>query len=263
MLEQERLIQRVRAKSAGDPRLEAALMYGSFTQALADQWSDIEFWLFFDDDTLPEVDPAAWCRDIAPTLLVIKNEFGTHVAIFETLIRGEFHFVPRSQLNGVAQWPARGAPVERMLVVDRSGALRRVLDQVPERAATSPQNIEQVCGRFVNWLVLGDAVLRRGEVARAHAVLAEVNRYLLWMVRLIERTTERLTPSRLAEAELSREALDRYVRATAPLDPVALRSAYRESWDWGREMWTALAVVAAFQVPAELFRAVDARMRAA
>jgi lincosamide nucleotidyltransferase len=94
MLEQERLIERVRKKCIDDPRLEAALMYGSFTQGLADEWSDIEFWLFFDEHAVVTVDPAEWCAEIAPTLLVVRNEFDTHVAIFENLIWGEFHFAP-------------------------------------------------------------------------------------------------------------------------------------------------------------------------
>jgi hypothetical protein len=53
-------------------------------------------------------------------------------------------------------WPARGAPVERMIVLDRRGALRPVLESLPERAAVpaSAAEIEELCGRFVNWLIL-------------------------------------------------------------------------------------------------------------
>jgi predicted nucleotidyltransferase len=45
MLPQEPLIARVVELCAADPGLDAALMYGSFAQGSADEWSDIEFWL--------------------------------------------------------------------------------------------------------------------------------------------------------------------------------------------------------------------------
>ena len=204
MLEQDRLIERVRQQCAGDTRLDAALMYGSFTQGQADEWSDIEFWLFFADEALADVDPGSWCAAVDHTLLVVQNEFDTHVAVFESLIRGEFHFVPASAIDAVLDWSARGAPVDRMLVTDRSGRLRRVLEELPEtpESPDSAITVERLCGRFVNWLLLGDSVLRRGETARAQAVLAEVNRHLLWLVRLIEQREFRPTPSRLADASL-------------------------------------------------------------
>ena len=262
VLEQDRLIERVRQLCSEDTRLDAALMYGSFTQGQADVWSDIEFWLFFADDWLADVDPDSWCAAVGPTLLTVQNEFGTHVAIFESLIRGEFHFVPASAIDAVGEWPARGAPVDRMLVTDRSGRLRRVLQDLPEMRdpPRSAAAVEQLCGRFVNWLLLGDSVLRRGEIARAHAVLVEVHRHLLWLVRLIEQCEFRPTPSRLAERELSAAALERYGRTTAPADPSALANAYHEAWAWGQEMWLGLAEARGFEPPAALLAAIEARM---
>ena len=127
VLEQDRLIERVRQLCAEDTRLDAALMYGCFTQGQADQWSDIEFWLFFAEDSLAHVDPDSWCAAVGRTLLTVWNEFGTKVAIFESLIRGEFHFAPASAIEAVAEWPARGAPVERMLIsVVGVGGVRRL-----------------------------------------------------------------------------------------------------------------------------------------
>ncbi|MGH2498915.1 MAG: hypothetical protein ACRDF0_02305 [Candidatus Limnocylindria bacterium] len=263
MLEQERLIERVRQKCIDDPRLQAALMYGSFTQGLADEWSDIEFWLFFDEQAAVTVDPTEWCAEVAPILLVVRNEFDTHVAVFESLIRGEFHFAPQSAIDSVAEWPARGGPVDRMLVADRTGELRRVLEQLPETRPSdrSPASVEQLCERFVNWWLLGDTVRRRGELVRAQAMLGEVNRHLLWMVRTIEGLAPRQTPSRRAEAELSREALERYSATTAPVDAAPLVSAYKEAWRWGRQMWIDLATTHDFETPARLVDIVDDRMR--
>lgn len=262
MLEQERLIERVRHQCVEDTRLDAALMYGSFTQGEADEWSDIEFWLFFGDEEMVDVDPDSWCAAISPTLLTVRNEFDTHVAVFESLIRGEFHFVPVSAIDTISRWPARGAPTEAMLITDRSGRLRRVLEELAEtrEPPSSATSVQELCGRFVNWLLLGDSVLRRGETARAQAVLGEINRHLLWLVRLLEQSAFRLTPSRLAERELSARVLERYARTTAASDPTALVSAYAEAWAWGKAMWLDLADAHNFEPPTALFAAIDARM---
>ena len=144
VLEQERLIARVREACASDPNLMAALTYGSFAQGQADEWSDIEFWLFFDDPTV--VDPVAWCDGIAPTLLVVENEFGAHVAIFGTLVRGEFHIASVAAIETVAGWPARGAAVDDMIVLDRTGELRLILERLREgQPAPSRTDVERLC----------------------------------------------------------------------------------------------------------------------
>jgi lincosamide nucleotidyltransferase len=63
VLPQEALIARVRALGRADSRLDAALMYGSFAQGSADEYSDIEFWLFFGADP---GDPRDWIAQVAP-----------------------------------------------------------------------------------------------------------------------------------------------------------------------------------------------------
>jgi hypothetical protein len=92
-------------------------------------------------------------------------------------------------------------------------------------------------------------------------MLAEVNRYLLWMVRTIEGQPPRQTPSRLAEAEITREALERYSAATAPVDSALLASAYIQAWSWGREIWVNLGMGHDFEIPTPLLEMIDARTR--
>ena len=149
--EQQRLISRVHELCRLDSRLDAALMYGSFAQGTGDAHSDVEFWLFFDTD-LRHVDASAWCNQVAPVLHVVRNEFGAHVAFFAGLIRGEFHFATVDDIAAVARWPARGAPVHRMIVVDRHNRLRPALESLPDSAPV-PQtwaDIDALCGRFAN-----------------------------------------------------------------------------------------------------------------
>jgi lincosamide nucleotidyltransferase B/F len=263
VLVQEELIARVRSRCAADRRLDAALEYGSFPQGYGDAYSDVEFWLFVASGGRPAMDPVAWIGAVARPMSVGVNEFGAHVAIFERLIRGEFHFATVDAIASVASWPVRGADVDRMIIVDRRGALHdaltAALTAVPRDLAVpdTATETEALCLRFANWLVLGLNVARRGEHLRAHDALDHVRRHLLWMARLTERATDTwLTPSRRAEDELSSESLAS-AHTTLDPDPMAALSA---SWHWGRELWTALAGRHGFAVPLALRAALDAAL---
>ncbi|WP_328916941.1 MULTISPECIES: hypothetical protein [unclassified Streptomyces] len=247
---QHELIARVREMCHADVQLRAALMYGSFAAGEGDAHSDIEFWLFFDPARRAALDPAAWCAEVAPTELVLLNEFGTHVALFPGPVRGEFHFATTADIASVAEWPARGAAVGAMVVVDCDGLLTPVLEKVPERPAipVDPDEIADLCGRFANWLVLALHVTARGERLRAQDALWHAARHVLWMARLAENSTGHwLTPSRAAEAELPA----RTVEAVAEGTPAAL-------WREGRDRWRTLLARTGRPEPATLFAELDA-----
>lgn len=213
MLVQEQLIARVRA----DERLDAALMYGSFAAGEADAHSDIEFWLFFLPQRCTEVDPWAWCAQVAPLTHIVRNEFGTHVAFFPGLVRGEFHFATTDDIPTVRTWPARGAPVDPMVVLDRSATLRPALQSLPEGPAVpgNGEEIETVCGRFANWLIL------------AH------------------------------QTELPPQDLAQLRHATATADPDDVRAALRVAWRSGRRYWTELAQLHHRAMPHSLLAEID------
>lgn len=259
MFEQLRLISRVHQICRLDSRLDAALMYGSFPQGEGDAQSDIEFWLFFDTN-LSQVQPWTWCNEVAPVMHLVRNEFGAHVAFFAGLIRGEFHFATVDDIAAVADWPARGAPVDRMIVVDRHNRLRPILDALPTHAPALQtwSDIETLCGRFANWLVLAHHVRRRGELLRAVDALAHVHRHLLWMARLVEDNTDHwLTPSRQAEAELTPPTIQTLVRCTAVAEDASTQAAILEAWSCGRSWWIRLAKRHGQSVPQGFFAELD------
>jgi lincosamide nucleotidyltransferase len=230
-MEQERLIERVRHVCSADERLDAALMYGSFASGAGDEYSDIEFWLFFSHPA----DPLTWCAQIAPVNHLVVNEFGTHVAFFPGLIRGEFHFATIDDIASVSTWPSRSAPVDRMLVLDRSGLLGPILRALPEHPALL--HVDLLSGRFANWVVLAHHVISRGEYLRGWDALGHVQRHLIWLTRLAEASTDHwLTPSRNAEAELSAHALNVVRESTSSAEPAALRAALRVAWAAGRDL---------------------------
>lgn len=253
-MRQYRLIADVERACRNDDRLVAALTYGSFAGGEADEHSDIEFWLFF--TTIPGA--YDWIRSVAPFLHAVVNEFGAHVAVFPGLIRGEFHFATAADIGSVGEWPARGADTDRMVIVDRTGELRRVLDSLPRqpRLPSTPDEIATLCGRFANWLILAHHVAERGELLRAVDALAHAQRHLLWMARLAEnRTGHWLTPSRAAETDLPAAVLAPLHRATATADPESLARALSAAWSAGRRHWSSLA-----PVPEALFAELDEAM---
>ncbi|HET9172895.1 MAG TPA: hypothetical protein VFN97_25940 [Actinospica sp.] len=260
-LPQLELIDRVKAACRADRGLDAALMYGSFTKDEADEHSDIEFWLFFTDAARRRLDPAAWCARIAPVSHVLVNEFGAHVAFFPRLIRGEFHFATAARIGAVSLWPERGAPVDRMLILDRSGRLEPVLRALPEHAPP-PETGAEYCDRFVNWLTLALHLLERGELLRCWDALGHVQRHLQWMARTAQGATRHwLTPSRAAESDLPPDAVRALTAATSPADADGLHAALRAALAAGREWWQAIGVPPPAGLFDELSTALDAYHR--
>jgi lincosamide nucleotidyltransferase B/F len=98
------MIERVRELCHQDERVVSALMYGSFAIGEGDAFSDIEFYLFFADQALGAVEEEAWVGRIAPLYLYYVNEFGNGTAIFEKMVRGEFHFEAASEVGLVDAW---------------------------------------------------------------------------------------------------------------------------------------------------------------
>ena len=267
MLRQEEMIARLREVCQRDRRLVAAMLYGSFTQGEGDEFSDIECLLYFDDASLAEVDPRRWIAQIAPVALYYVNEHGIGTAIFEDLIRGEFHFERAEEIGRTEGW--RGnvwfPSLASTLLLDRTGELSRCLRPFvgppPDREATD--NVQFLMNSLINWTVFGQSVLARGELARAMEILGMVHRYLLWMARLIEgKTTHWPTPSRKLEQDLSAGVYERFAGCTASLDRGRLHSAYQAAWLWAEEMMAVLSERYGASLPETLCERVEKQLLA-
>jgi lincosamide nucleotidyltransferase B/F len=248
MLQQQSMIERTRRVCREDGRLVAAMMYGSFAQNEGDEYSDIEFILFFEDDELATLDQEEWVSRISPVGLYFVNEYGNGTAIFENLVRGEFHFDGASDIEMVVGESMKDTDwlpsLEDTLILDRTGELtprlRRIVGPPPER--DTPEQIRFVCNCFVNWFVFGSNLLARGEFARSLALLGIVRDRLLQMVRVLEHSTLHwFNASKFLEREISDPSYARFVACTARLDGDEIRSAYLATWEWGRELMSAIA----------------------
>ncbi len=265
MLQQEVMIERVRRVCHEDGRLVAAMMYGSFAQGHGDGLSDIEFVLFH-EHVLDDRDQEKWVSRVAPVGLYFTNEYGVGTAIFDNLVRGEFHFYHFSKMGEIVGPSMRDTDwlpsLDATLVLDRTGELARLLEGVvgppPER--DTPEEVRRVCNGFVNWFLFGSNVFARGELARALDLLGAVRYRLSQMVRVLEGSTVHwVDSSKSLETEISEAAHERYAACTARLDSEELRGAYLSAWGWGREMMAALARRHAAAPPAALLRRLDGR----
>jgi lincosamide nucleotidyltransferase len=262
MLPQVEMIHRLRTLCQEDERLAAALLYGSFTRGVGDQFSDIECALFFRDECLAAVYQLAWVNQIAPVSLFFADDFGHYTAIFDNLVRGEFHFEPASAVAQVARWRGNAwfPLLDSAVLVDRTGELtshlQGLLEPPPDR--DTPEQVQHLAAHFLNSVLFGANVLARGERARALDLLNLTHRYLLWMVRLVEHSVDHWpTPSRSLEQDISSTAYERFVACTANLSACALRRAYRASWAWGCELLQELAVRHHRPLPDRLIERVD------
>ena len=266
MLQQEAMIERTRRVCCEDERLVAAMKYGSFAQDEGDEFSDIEFILFFEDGELEGLDQEEWVSRISPVCLYFVNEYGNGTAIFDNLIRGEFHFDGASEIARVVGESMRDADwlpsLEDTLVLDRTGELthrlRRIVGPPPER--DTPGQVRFICYCFVNWFLFGSNLFARGELARSLDLLGIVRDRLLQMARVLEGSTVHwFNSSKFLESEISAASYSRHAACTARLDRDEVRDAYLSAWEWGRELMSSLAYRHGVTVSDALLERLDRR----
>ncbi len=271
MLQQEAMIERVRRVCKKDERLAAAMMYGSFAQGEGDELSDIEFILYFEDGVLGGLDQEEWVSRISPVEMYFVNGYGNGTAIFDNLVRGEFHFDRVSDIERIVGESMRDADwlpsLEGTLILDRTGELtprlRSIVGPPPER--DTREEVRFVCNSFVNWFLFGSNLFARGELARSLDLLGIVRDRLLQMVRVLEVSTLHwINSSKFLEREISETAYARYAACTARLEREDLRLAYLAAWGWSREMIAALSERHGVDlVSAALLEKLDGRLQAA
>ena len=264
MLPQEVMIERVRELCDQDERVVSALMYGSFALGQGDRFSDIEFYLFFAEEASEGLQEEAWVGQIAPLALYYVNEFGNGTAIFENLVRGEFHFEAASNVGLVDAWESAWFPsLESAVLVDKNGELSGRMGRLVRRPPDldTPERTLFLCRSLMNWTLMGANLLERGEYARAEALLTLVHGHLLQAMRLLEgKSANWLSPTRRLEEDASATSYERYKECTAALEAEQLARAYASTWEWARKLMGELATRHALTLPEALLDKLDRRL---
>lgn len=243
---QQKMIERFREAFHDDARVVAALMFGSFATGEGDAFSDIEFAVFIQDDSFEGFEQRSWLNAVSPVAAYFLDDFGHHTALFENGIRGEFHFMRKSDIPIISTWQGYGwfPSLDAAVLIDRSGELSQYASALvggPPLREGAPL-VEGIALNLVGLMLFGVNLLNRGEHARAWALLSKAHENLLKIVRLHEGSTNHWpTPSRALEADLSESAYKRYVTCTASAEPGALCTAYHESWKWSLELFKNVA----------------------
>ncbi|CAL9280590.1 nucleotidyltransferase domain-containing protein [Streptomyces sp. SudanB182_2057] len=259
-------IARLRQLAHADTRLEGVLLYGSWTVGEADAHSDIEAYLYIQDDRLADFDGPGFLSQLAPLQLSYTNMYGILAVVFDDLMRGEFHLTPAG--TGIDEVPAWQGMVhlprpDDAVLLDRTGRLTEAARQLatfqpPEPVTTA----QQLTNELTNWTLMLAHVLARGEIARAHALLHTVIApQQLQLCRLLRNSTAHwLTPSRALEQDLPDTDRHRYVATTAVARDQDVRTAARNSWRWSRELASEAADRWAIHLPHELHEQISGRM---
>ena len=227
---QPQMIEKVRARAEEDERLSAVLMYGSFIKGEGDQFSDIEFYLFFER----ELDHRQWVAGIRPVEMFFTNEHGTEVAVFDNLVRGEFHFLPAGEVRVVKTWEGLTSfeHADQMILVDKKGDLHSVLSGISRERPRhdGAESIRWLAESLINILLMTENLIRRGEAAHAQQNFQFILKYLLWLVRLASRADNHWeSPTKRLEAELTREWYEEYTACVPTAEPAMLSDCYRNS----------------------------------
>ncbi len=259
-------VERLRALVHADERVEAALIYGSWSVGEADQFSDLDAYIFFREGAIDTLDPEQFVRQLATVLLAYTNVFGLFAVVFEDLTRAEFHFEPAtSGIEAMASWAGLVSLPDpaRAILLDRTGRLTEAVVALqaplaPDPATTAPQLIHEL----LNWTLMVAHVFERGELARAHAGLQTlVAPSQLQLCRLLRHTTSHwLTPTRALEDDLSADDRRHYAATTSSMARDKLATALDASWRWSLTLIEEAATRWALPYPAPLCRALSAKI---
>jgi len=232
MIAQKKMINKVKEICISDESLKNALMYGSFAKGGGDEYSDIEFALFFEDELLKELDKKNWLSQICEIDVCYTNQFGIVTVIFSNLIRGEFHFYKASQVSIVSDWAKTDwfDSIEDALVIDKNNMLKPHLKKL---VGTPPKelivkDLQKLIYSFYNWYIFGFNLILRGEYARSLDILWWVQKNLLKLKRVEIGSYDNYgTPSKELEKDLTIEEYEKYELCTSNLNDENLYQAYK------------------------------------
>ena len=165
------LDSRLRDAIRAEPRILAALAYGSRTQLPGgvrqdDEHSDLEYHVYLHPGE--HLDPAELIGRVTPVLMEVVNPFGTPNFVTPQLQRIELHIQDVDRMQGLLGWPVYSPDVDRMLVKDEGGLLAGLLERFSAQPAWTPEAAQTSFDNVLNALGAVRGFVQRGERLRAH-----------------------------------------------------------------------------------------------
>lgn len=248
---QLQMIDTTKSIAQKDENVSVVLMYGSFTKNEGDQYSDIEFYIFLKNKE--NFSPEKWVNQIYPTALYFTNEYGSEVAIFENLIRGEFHFLTVNEIDIIKSWEGfvSFSDFDQMNLIDKEGLLIETLNQIkiksPERITN--ENILFLSQSLLNVLLTTNNLIKRQEYAHAYQSLSNVQKYLLWIIRIATNQTNHWeSPTKSLEKDIDKYWYSEFKLTTSDLGKENLKIAFQNSWNLSKKLFEELDITTDLKV---------------
>ena len=229
---QLQMIDKTKSIAKNDKNISAVFMYGSFTKNEGDKYSDIEFYIFLKDKE--NFSAENWVRQIHPLALYFTNEYGNEVAIFENMIRGEFHFLTNDQMEVIKSWDSlvEFSDFDKMILVDKedllTNTLKEIKTKIPDR--TTSENTLWLSQSLLNVLLTTSNLIKRQEFAHAYQSLSNTQKYLLWLIRIETSQTKHWeSPTKSLEKDIAPEWYSLFQQTTSRLDPTDIKTAFKKS----------------------------------
>ena len=242
---QLQMINKTKSIAQQDENVSAVFMYGSFTKNEGDKYSDIEFYIFL--KTKENFSAEEWVNQVYPVALYFINEYGSEVAIFENMIRGEFHFLKTDEIKIIKSWEGIVAfsDFDQMNLIDKDGLLTETLNQIkvkfPDR--TTDENILWLSQSLLNVVLTTSNLIKREEFAHAHHSLSNVQKYLLWLIRARTSKTQHWeSPTKSLEKDIDTIWYSAYKKVTSDLNPKNIVLAFENSLNLSEKLFDELNI---------------------
>ena len=242
---QLQMINKTKSIAQQDENVSAVFMYGSFTKSEGDKYSDIEFYIFLKNKENSSSEK--WVNQIHPVALYFTNEYGSEVAIFKNMVRGEFHFLKTEEIEIIKSWDGIVAfsDFDQMNLIDKDGLLTKTLNQIktksPERITN--ENILWLSQSLLNVVLTTSNLIKREEFAHAHHSLSNVQKYLLWLIRARTSKTQHWeSPTKSLEKDIDSTWYSAYETVTSDLQPENIRLSFENSLKLTKRLFEQLNV---------------------
>jgi len=169
------ILQKLLQVSKSDKRIISVVSCGSYTRDDFDKFSDIDLYVFVDDDHFKNFDSEKWLESAFPVQFSYVNSHGVMEVVFKYGTRGEFHFLPYSEAkNEIDGWKGEVfiKDADRTLLIDKKNELRESIIEIAETGIVEDRKkaIDETVNEFANGIIFEWNILQRKDLFRSYTL---------------------------------------------------------------------------------------------